>query len=73
MPSFSNIFEWADWDDCGESKVFYECELLRDVGEFTKGDKFSNVTWEEETLKLRFYLTDDECEPVMVKTLGLVD
>lgn len=73
MPNFSDIFEWADWDDCGECKVFYECVLLRDVGEYTKGDKFSNVLWNEEILKLRFYLTDDDGEPAMVKTLGLVD
>jgi hypothetical protein len=73
MPSFSNIFEWSDWDDCGESKVFYECVLLRDVGEFKKGDKFSNMIWNDETLTLKFYATNEDYEPAMVKTLGLVD
>lgn len=73
MASFSNIFEWAEWDDCGETKMFYECVLLRDVGKFKKGDKFSNVTWNDETLKLKFYVNNEDYDPVMVKKLGLVD
>jgi hypothetical protein len=70
MP-FSDIFEWSGWDDF-EVKVFYDCELLRDVGSFKKGAKFSTVTWDEETLTLKFCLSGEE-KPVMVKKLGLVD
>jgi hypothetical protein len=73
MPSFSNIFEWGDKSLTYLHPEFYECVLLRAVGEFEARTKFHTITWDEETLTLRFYLTEDEDEPVMAKTLGLVD
>ena len=72
MPSFSDIFEWSGWDDFGTT-VFYECVLIRDVGSFKEGDEFSNITWDTETLKLRFFVNIEDDEPAMVKTMGLVD
>ena len=72
MPMFSNVFEWSGWDDMG-NKLFYDCVLLRDVGEFYMGDIFAYVSFDDEKFKLSFYLDFEDDEPVMVKTMGLID
>lgn len=70
MPQFSDIFTWKGWDDFG-SKIFYECKLLRDIGEYASGTEFEYITWKEEYLTLEFYQEDEVL--CMTKKLGIVD
>ena len=71
MPSFSDIFTWNGWDDWGETKIFYTCVLLRDVGDYKKGAEFETILYNDEKLTLEFY--EDDGDPMMVKKLGIVD
>ena len=71
MPSFTNIFEWQEWDDGGDYKVFYDCTLLMRVGEYEKDYEFSYIFFSEEKLTLDFYMEDDTI--VMTKKLGIIE
>ena len=71
MPEFGDIFAWLGWDDFGESKLFYTCVLLRDIGDYKKGYTFATIAYNNDKLELEFYV--DDGEPVMVKKLGIVN
>jgi hypothetical protein len=72
MPVFSDVFEWASWDDMG-IKLFYECVLIRDVGSFKSGHYFDYVSFNHEDFKVKFYTKFGDDTPGIVKTMRLVD
>lgn len=72
MSKFSDIFTWKNWDDFGESKTFYDCVLLMDVGGYTNGNEFEYITFSDDTLTLKFYI-DYSDTPVITKHLGIID
>lgn len=75
MGNFKNIFEWnGGWDDVGEDfEIYYDCELLRNVGEYKKGQTFENIQFDTTRLILYFYCSDSDDEPVMTKRFVLED
>lgn len=73
MPKFSDIFEWNGWEEWCETKAFYACVLLRDVGEFNVGYKFASISWNDEEFTLTFYDNLEDVDPIMVKKMRLVE
>lgn len=76
MGIFANIFSWDARDDFG-IKLFYDCELLIDVGHYDKGDKFTSIQFDDEKMVLYFFIGDynDDENPsvqVMFKELGII-
>lgn len=63
--SFADLFEWRDWVDLGVV-VFYDCTLLKKIGDYDVGYFFKTITWDSQRLKLVFGTE-------MEKTLGIVD
>ncbi len=53
MPKFMDIFEWKEWEDYGV-KLFMDCKLLKDVGEFKKGHTFDVINFDDRKLCLEF-------------------
>lgn len=52
MGRFKDIFEW---DEMFEIEVFYDCELIRDIGGFRRGEEFDNIQFDKHDLVLYFY------------------
>ncbi len=76
MNTFSDIFNWENVDYATNTNMFDTCNLLRDVGPYSKGDFFESIFFDTEKLTLTFYKTTlelDSGEPCMTKQLGLVD
>lgn len=72
MSQFSDIFTWKNWDDWGETKAFYDCVILMNIGSYTIGHEFEYITFNDEALTLKFYINDSDT-PVMTKRLGIID
>jgi hypothetical protein len=70
MATFMDVFKWSDWDQF-EHKLFYECKLLRKIGDFEAGTVFNNVTFNDEKMILEFYLNGYDTVPTMVKSFRL--
>jgi hypothetical protein len=71
MGTFKNIFYWSGWDDISEDfEIYYECELLVDVGDYKKGIEFENIQFDKKRLILYFCMDGDD-EPVMTKRFVL--
>lgn len=73
MPSFKGIFHWSEWDEFCEFEMFYDCELLRKVGEYEEGSEFEIIYFHKAKMRLEFYLSDGDSAPAMVKNFILED
>ncbi len=67
MGRFKNIFDWEEWDDMFEIEIFYDCELVSDVGDFKVGTLFDNIQFDKHDLVLYFYENEGDSTPCMVK------
>ncbi len=72
MSSFMDVFKWKSWDQFNY-KFFYECTLLRKIGDFDAGTYFNSVIFDDEKMILEFYMGDDVEVPVMVKSFRLCE
>lgn len=67
MGKFKNIFEWCEWDDISDDfEIYYDCELLVDVGEYKEGHEFANIQFDKKRLVL-YFCKDEDDEPIMTK------
>lgn len=68
MPTFKDIFYWDEWEEFCDSEIYFNCEVLRDVGEDIKdGDEFEQIHFYKNTLELEFYKTQDDPNPILKK------
>jgi hypothetical protein len=71
MGILDKIFNWSGWDDLSEDfEIYYECELLVDVGDYKKGTEFENIQFDKKRLIL-YFCNDNSDEPVMTKRFVL--
>ncbi len=65
--SFLDIFLWYDLYEYNKFDVYSFCELLRDVGEFVRGEKFAQIYFVRKSMTLDFYMHLEDDYPVMTK------
>lgn len=71
MPSFRDIFEWETLDQIAVFELYEDCELLKNVGEYTAGDRFAYIYYNVREMYLEFYVFPEDTTPVMKKTFYL--
>lgn len=66
MRTFKGIFEWSEWDGFGDFELYYDCTLLRKIGEYEEDTSFEVIHFDLKNLILYFYVHADE-EPAMTR------
>ncbi len=49
------LFTWDGWDGDEDTKIFYKCHLVRDIGTFKKGTLIHSIAIVETESKMEFY------------------
>ena len=70
METFMDVFTWSAWDQF-DNKVFYDCTLLMDIGDYQAGYTFDLVIFNDKSMTLEFFLNDVSV-PVMTKRFQLI-
>lgn len=74
MKNFMHIFSWEEWQDFGDAfEMYFDCELLIDLGEFEDGQEFPMVVFDKKRMMLSFYNDEDGTELAMEKRFVLED
>jgi hypothetical protein len=75
MSQFMDVFKWVDCEqyDQYDHKYFYDCTLLRKIGDYEAGTFFKGVNFNDEKMILEFYLPGDITVPTMVKSFRLCE
>lgn len=63
------LFTWTGWDGDMSSMIFYNPVLIKEVGKFPVGTKFSSAALSYESGKLEFY--DEACSVLATYQLHL--
>ena len=72
MGILDKIFSWSGWDDITDDfEIYYDCELLIDVGEYQKGSEFNNIQFDKNRLILYFYKSEGDEQTSMIKRFVL--
>jgi hypothetical protein len=72
MGILDKIFSWSGWDDITDDfEIYYDCELLIDVGEYQKGSEFNNIQFDKNRLFLYFYKSAGDNQTSMIKRFVL--
>lgn len=68
MHRFGDIFLWDSWDDFG-IEIYYNCELVKNIGDFETGHEFDNIQFDKVKMKLYFYKNEGDSDPVLIRVL----
>ncbi len=71
--AFLDIFLWYDLHRYDTFDVYSFCRLLRDVGDFEKGENFAQIYFVNKSMQLKFFKHLEDDDPIMIKRFVLED